>query len=144
MKITVAPVFTTLLLAIAVPTALAETDWLRAVTGSYRGDVSGEDYRDPVITEFFLTPEGTVVGSYLIVESSEDGISEPIDGESVGVVLGALTDCEAIMVAQLSCTWHDRYGSGSLKLTFDEDFSGFEGRWNLDSDPATYPWTGAR
>lgn len=136
MQLNSAFALTTLVVSLAVPAALAETLWLEQVPGSYSGKVSGEDYSDPVITEFFLTPEGNVLGSY--------AIAEPTDRAVTAWALGLLTDCEAIAIAQLNCTWRDRYGSGTLKLTFADDFASFEGRWNATSAVESYPWTGQR
>jgi len=136
MKFTPAPALIVLMVGLVAPSALAETGWLEQVPGSYSGEVSGEDYTDPVITEFILTPEGRILGSYVI--------AEPSDTEETELVLGLLTDCEAIAVPRLNCTWHDRYGSGSLKMTFADDFSSFEGRWNIASEVESYPWTGQR
>ena len=127
----------TLWLSLATPLALADsTGWVQQVPGAYSGQVSGGNYSAPIITEFILTTDGDLFGSYAILENA--GTAE------ADLALGVLTNCQANVDYQLSCTWHDRYGSGTLNLGFTEDLATFDGQWNADGETVIFPWTGER
>lgn len=68
----------------------------------------------------FLDERQTVTG--LLAETGDDG-----DGN-------ALTR---------SLLWQDKYGHGSLVITFTSDFSAFKGSWSADGK-AFFPWNGMR
>ncbi len=137
MKFAIASVLMPLLMgAAAVPSAI-EVPWSAvAMQGLYTGELSGEDYSAPVITELFLIDEDELLGSYFV--------EAPLDSETTELVLGVLSDCELVSSHRLNCLWSDRFGSGTLKLTFTEDYQSFEGQWSPDLENAAYPWGGER
>lgn len=118
-----------LLLSLA---ALAQdNEWLKQAVGSYRSQIESSSVHVPGTTEFLLTETGTLIGAYRMEEAS----SAP---------LGVLSQCETFDVRTIACTWTDKYGSGTLEVTFSEDFSSFVGQWNLQGQDARFAWSGAR
>lgn len=62
-------------------------------------------------------------------------------GESV---LGTLTKCQATQVRVMRCVWNDKYGTGSLEVTFSKSFSSFNGYWGEGISKPTFQWSGSR
>lgn len=55
-------------------------------------------------------------------------------------VEGDLKDCREVGTREMACKWKDSYGWGILKLTFSQDFSRFDGIWNLAGKRLSVEW----
>ena len=89
------------------------------------------------------TPEGTYTGTILsgdIVSVFTTFYPQPL-GEKKQIygtfmyqeedywVTGSLSDCQFNSDHQVLCHWHDKYGSGVMKVRFDRNFESFDGNW---------------
>lgn len=85
----------------------------------------------PAMTRIAQDKDMSLRGDYLMHESGGD-------------VPGKLSSCKPTGERGLRCRWTDKYGSGTLRVTFNEDFSAFEGTWSADGSTKNYAWNGAR
>lgn len=124
---------TVLFICGTVQTVRAEfaADWEVQVLGVYQSQIWGADEFLSGVTEFSQGREGFVEGRYTM----------NVQGE---VVPGRLSRCQSSQPLIMRCIWQDRYGTGSLELTFSEDFLGFEGYWGADDSTPDFPWMGSR
>ncbi|MEJ1158125.1 hypothetical protein [Prosthecomicrobium sp. N25] len=107
-------------------------DWLRLVPDAYDGEIySGKAFM-PGATEFQAGPDG-LSGRYAFTEPGAEAIE------------GTLERCTSPKPRVLLCRWRDRYGTGSLALTFEEGLQRFEGYWWADGQTKVRaPWWGRR
>lgn len=97
------------------------------IIGHYHGLCDGRD----IWTDLSVDDGGQLVGKY---HQKTDGGYQ-----------GTLSDCEMLNNRAFLFTWHDKYGVGSLKVLFDKNYSGFEGRWNTrNSGGGDLSWSGVR
>jgi len=126
--------------AIAASTAFTaqalDSGGIDPAAGSYVGWVAGTDYSEPVVTEWIVTPAGELVGSYAIVETP--------DTETENLLLGVLTNCTVTAARTVRCIWLDRYGEGTLEVSFAETYDRFEGQWRFAGESEQYLWTDER
>ncbi|MEO0868103.1 MAG: hypothetical protein AAFY17_06565, partial [Cyanobacteria bacterium J06642_11] len=104
-------------------------DWVDNIVGSYNSRIwNGVE---PVAgkTEFLMTENSTLIGSYVMDDPS-------------GLALGVLTECQPSEPRLLNCTWYDRYGTGDLDVRFSEDFVRFEGTWGSPEFSERFGWQG--
>ena len=112
--------------------ASAQTAWTGAIAGSYQGALVSGGKSVPVTTQLTLSAD-QVRGSYVFVE---DGSTR---------VTGTLESCAAVRAQVLSCKWRDRYGDGTLEMTFASDSRSFNGRWSASDEPGKWlAWSGRR
>ena len=111
--------------------AQSSTSWVEQSIGNYRSQIWNADNLVSGTTEFRKTGDGSLVGSYTINEQG-------------GVVLGTLSQCQAMQVRVMRCLWNDKYGTGNLEVTFSENFSSFNGYWGDESSEPTFRWSGSR
>ncbi|HNW93623.1 MAG TPA: hypothetical protein PKM88_12005 [bacterium] len=102
-----------------------------AVTGTYTGSLWSKSVVCPVTTTI-TQHEGVLSGSYVFVTGT---------GEEVP---GTLDSFRALGEDRITCTWHDRFGSGDLILDFSADGTTFAGRWRNSKHPEWHDWSGAR
>jgi len=99
--------------------------------GIYVGTVESSGQEAGVVTRLDPSSQG-LIGSYMFEE------------QNAGVQLGTLTDCKASASHQLSCTWHDFYGTGVLELNLSASGDEWLGRWRAANDPQWFMWNGKR
>ncbi len=109
-----------LLLATA-PRAMALDACFTESLGVWRGPVWNRIGLQTMETRFQLGPDGTLVGDYRI----HDNV--PFDG--------TLTEFHQTGPCQAEFTWHDRDGTGTVRIRFEPERGRFIGRWGA-SDPA--------
>jgi hypothetical protein len=110
----------------------AQTAWTGAIAGSYQGALMSGGKSMPVTTQLTVGAN-QVRGSYTFVE---DGSVQ---------VPGTLESCVPVRPQVLSCKWRDRYGDGTLEMTFASDSRSFNGRWSASDEPGKwYPWSGRK
>lgn len=110
---------------------------LNTPQGTYAGTIwSGE--RVPVFTTFYPQPLGDkkqIYGTFIYQEKDY-------------WVTGSLSDCQFHPDQQILCHWHDKYGSGVMKVRFDNNFESFEGNWGtycgIAPDASYLIWNGKR
>ncbi len=99
----------------------------------YSGTIrySGSGQHTWVNTKLWRTKEGRFVGSYR--SQAEDGIYS-----------GVLRELESVG-DRTDFSWKDRYGTGTLEVTFSEDGGSFSGKYtNENHDDYTGSWSGER
>lgn len=106
-------------------------EWHRQLTGVYDGTLISGGAEERVTTRLLSQPDGRVVGVYFYtVRDSND--------------TGSLTDCRADGFGDLSCIWTDKFGSGPLRLRFNDDLDAFTGNWGTNRIEPDYFWNGKR
>lgn len=120
----------TLILVAFTVSAAEDSDFSR-MAGRYVGEVFNGGDMDPVVTTFFITPDGRLKGNYV----AEDEIE---------IVEGTVSNVFNIEGRTYSFEWTDKYGEGQAVLVFSEDFSSFKGFWTDNSGSDQLPWSGTR
>ncbi|MEO1592723.1 MAG: hypothetical protein AAFU71_15720 [Cyanobacteria bacterium J06632_22] len=111
--------------------AQSRAKWLQQTTGSYQSTIQ-HDNSQMAGTTTFQKRGNRIEGTYTI-------------NEPTGTVSGTLTNCRAVETLTVLCAWEDSYGTGSLKATFTNNFSGFEGDWWIaGAGDFLYPWDGSK
>ena len=111
---------------------LGGRDWPSMVSGVYTGVIYSSGRSCPGVTYVSRDARGALSGRYEFTE--EDGTQ----------VEGKLDTFEALARPTLRCRWTDKYGSGSLSMSFDGAVTSFDGWWNADGSRQRYPWNGSR
>ncbi len=104
-----------------------------AFVGTYRGSLWSGDGDLPSITTLKIGADLVLSGEYSFIEQTGQTTS------------GSLDACQ-IEMRVLICEWHDRYGTGVLKMEFDPSLCAFQGQWttaNLVSTGWSY-WNGSK
>ena len=112
---------------------LGHTENKHTSSQKYWGEILNGEKLQPVVTHFTRTTTGQLTGTYLM--GDEDGNEET-------VVTGKLSDCLGDATAVLTCQWHDKYGSGFLRIMFSSDYKSFTGYWGVHQKMTLYPWNG--
>jgi hypothetical protein len=107
------------------------SNWLRKAVGSYQSKIWSSGNLISGKTEFRKTNDSSLEGSYMMNEKEES-------------VSGKLSQCQAIQLRVMRCAWNDKYGTGSLEITFSENFSTFNGYWGEGSSEPVFRWSGSR
>lgn len=129
-----ASALTTLLFAGATTVETSEQAapaWFSRVTGRYQSQIYNQNDLTTGTTEFSRDKTGALVGNYFMDEA---GVLVP----------GRLSQCQAVQVQVLRCRWFDKYGTGTLEVTFTEDFTSFTGLWGDQEAPPEHVWNGQR
>jgi len=71
-------------------------------------------------TEFYIDVHGAQAGKYYIFEHQKLKLE------------GKLEQFKVLDQHTVMANWHDKYGTGKLKMKFSPDFSSFEGKWLPD------------
>ena len=124
-----------LLLAVLIASSLAQAnaqsqvDWLDKIAGQYRGQLRDGDGVKPVLTTLYRrSVVAQLGGEYLFGDER---------------VPGKLQACSPVGPLALRCVWVDKFGKGTLELTFDDTLTAFEGRWPHERAPQLwFPWNG--
>lgn len=120
----------TLILASFTVHAEENSDFSR-MAGKYVGEVFNGNDMDPVVTTFFVTPDGRLKGNYV----AEDEIE---------IVDGTISNAFNVEGRTYSFEWTDKYGEGIAVLVFSEDYNSFTGYWTDSSGSTEQPWSGTR
>ena len=115
------------------PIALAQAPWTGTIAGQYQGTlVSGSD-TVPVTTQLSGASGQAIRGSYTFTEPGNVKIT------------GSLESCAVLRPQVLSCKWRDKYGDGTLEMTFTSDGRSFAGRWSASDQPGKWlAWSGRK
>ena len=108
-----------------------DTDLLAKFAGTFNGSLFSGSDMDPVITSFTLNKQGELSGKYAM-------------GEEEGLEVGTLKDIHIESAFSISMTWKDKYGEGTLRILFSEDYQVFWGFWGDSETPAALTWNGIR
>lgn len=111
--------------------AQSSSDWVEQSLGNYQSQILNGSSLVSGTTEFRKTREGSLEGSYTMDEQGK-------------VVLGTLSQCQAMQVRVMRCIWSDKYGTGNLEVTFSENFSSFNGYWGEQRSEPVFRWSGSR
>jgi len=107
---------------------------LNTPEGTYTGTIFSGDIV-PVFTTFYPKPLGDkkqIYGTFMYQERDY-------------WVTGSLSDCQFNSDYQILCHWHDKYGSGVMKVHFDNQFESFDGNWGTYCGmESNFVWTGKR
>jgi hypothetical protein len=110
-----------LVLLAPAPQAMALDACFTQSLGPWRGPVWNRVGLQTMETRFHAGPDGTLEGDYRIHDA------EAFDGTLTG--FRQTGPCEADFI------WHDRDGSGTVRIRFEPERGRFIGRWGA-SDPA--------
>ncbi len=108
-----------------------DADLLAKFAGTFEGSLFNGSDMDPVITSFSLNDKGELSGKYAM-------------GEEKSIELGTLEDIHIESAYSISMTWKDKYGEGTLRILFSEDYQVFWGFWGDSETPAAITWNGLR
>ena len=111
----------TLFTLLLVSPSFAEDDFAIQLVGTYKGEIWSNSLK-PGTTTFSVDSNNVVTGVYSFQDGSntEKGTLDHCERKS---------NWEKLQKNKLSCVWHDKYGSGTLDITFSSDFSSFSGLW---------------
>jgi hypothetical protein len=104
---------------------------VKQALGTYQSQIWSGGSLVSGTTEFRKTSDGSLEGSYKMNETGKS-------------VLGTLTQCQATQIQVMRCVWNDKYGTGSLEVTFSESFSSFNGYWGEGTSVPAFRWSGSR
>ncbi len=105
--------------------------WMAQALGSYKSQIWSAGVLLPGTTTFSQASDGSLAGSYTMNELGK-------------LVPGTLNQCRVMRARVTRCIWTDKYGTGTLEVTFSESFSSFNGYWGVDSAKPEFRWNGAR
>ena len=112
----------------AVAAALTAQD----IVGTYRGELWSDGVMRDATTRFYLDSEGRLTGAY---DYDEDGTTQA----------GILIKPQISTSGEVTFIWQDKFGFGTLTISFFKDFSQFAGMWSTLEDGAdAFPWFGKR
>jgi hypothetical protein len=116
-------------LLLAAILAFTQVSWASPIGGAYCGKaISNGEWVD-VVTRLKTGQDGLLTGTY---EFDDQGEMAP----------GTLRETSKASEDARVLTWVDRYGSGTVVLTFTPDRTSFRGFWGLDGDLPSLGWNG--
>lgn len=98
--------------------------------GKYRGRVISQGKELPVVTTLYRDKKKQIVGRYIIIEGKE-------------LTKGTLTGFKSTGRFEGEFTWSDKFGQGTLRLTFASDLESFDGYWGVNQR-TNFRWNGDR
>src|SRR5215468_3977634 len=111
-------IFTTLLTLSALHGAIAPAVATEDIAGKYCGTAWSGGELVEVVTTLMTGPNGLLVGSY---EFADQGKTTP----------GTLREYLKQDDDKRTLIWVDKYGTGQLVVTFDQNRGSFSGGWNV-------------
>lgn len=105
--------------------------WTAQALGSYKSQIWSAGMLLPGTTTFSQASDGSLAGRYTMNELGK-------------TVPGTLSQCRVMRARVTRCIWTDKYGTGTLEVTFNEGFSSFDGYWGLASSKPEFRWSGSR
>ena len=109
----------------------AENTLFNKIQGVYAGQIASGEEMVPVLTAFTIDKKGVLIGAYAMDEVE-------------GLEIGALTVLKKESPYTVSMRWHDKYGTGTVRLLFSEDYVLFSGFWGYEDSPASLYWDGEK
>lgn len=104
----------------------------KLMVGKFKGTCeAGDKSTFPVETELVSLSDGWMSGSYIMHLQG--------DGRQEGTLL-----ISSIKGRDAKFTWKDKYGTGTLSVTFNKDFSDFTGSWSNSNSKGGGAWSGHR
>ena len=100
-------------------------------TVTYCGTLLSGRATTDVVTTVQFKGQTDLVGTYKFLENGK-----PVDG--------TLVTKDVINIHQVVLLWTDKYGEGSLAVSFSDDFDSFDGKWGSGSEVPTHPWQGKK
>ncbi|MDP2153951.1 MAG: hypothetical protein Q8J66_09880 [Methylotenera sp.] len=104
---------------------------LQNLSGTYIGQVVSV-INIPIKTEFSVNDKGVRSGQYVMTE--QDGT----------LVSGTLDEFKQEGPYTLLVSWHDKYGSGKLRMLFSQQQLLFKGLWGHHADSTLMRWDGVK
>lgn len=101
-----------------------------APSGRYCGLILSGGFLEPSVTDLVTDRDGKVSGSY---EFRNSGKLESGKLSEIATGVGERTRV---------LTWSDKFGSGRLVVTFNPEFSHFEGKWGSRNAEPNAHWSG--
>jgi hypothetical protein len=99
--------------------------------GRYCGTLASSGEVVDASIEFTLTPDGRLKGTY--------------EFDDLGTVTkGTLYERTSGAGPTHTLEWLDKYGTGTLTITFDESMDSFSGKWGQEGEAPDQPWDGKR
>lgn len=123
--------FAASIMGLAMVVVLAGTAAAQTIEGRFCGRLASGAEIVNAVTELRTTADGRLSGSYTF----DDG------GTASS---GTLSELEAGEGRTRRLVWRDRYGSGTLVITFDQSLETFRGRWGPGRSEPNAPWDGRR
>ena len=120
-----------ILLTILFASASTQASYSNERTLTYCGTLFSVDALTDAVTTIQFRGEANLAGTYKFLE----------DGSPV---FGTLVPKSPIKDHQAILLWNDKYGSGSLAVTFSENFESFEGKWGAGNEVPGNLWQGKK
>jgi hypothetical protein len=120
-----------LLLAALFVSVSVRTSYADENTVTYCGTLLSGTAITDVVTTVQFKGQTDLAGTYKFLEN----------GKPIG---GTLVTKDVINNHQVVLLWTDKYGEGSLAVSFSEDFDSFDGKWGTGSEAPTNPWQGKK
>lgn len=105
--------------------------WIVQALGSYESQIWSASMLLPGTTTFSQASDGSLAGRYTMNELGK-------------TVPGTLSQCRVMRARVARCIWTDKYGTGTLEVTFNKGFSSFDGYWGSASSKPEFRWSGSR
>ena len=112
------------------PQAHPATEWPECVSGTFSGKIEAAGQKLTSETRF-LVEDQTVNGTYSFAYKGE-------------TVEGTLSSARLEKGRSIRFQWQDKFGTGTLITSFNEDCSEFTGKWGSEGKQPTQSWTGKR
>lgn len=119
------------ILTFSIPAFSSNDEALSNIAGVYAGSLLSNGDMLPVTTHFTLSDQGELTGTYELIEE---------DGSEAGTLKNINVNSDFF----LTMTWEDKYGEGTLRVLFSEDYSVFKGFWGDSGNLITLDWDGAK
>ena len=120
-----------LLLAALFVSVSVRTSYADENTVTYCGTLLSGTAATDVVTTVQFKGQTDLVGTYRFLENGKP-------------VVGTLVAKDVINIHQVVLLWTDKYGEGSLAVSFSEDFDSFDGKWGSGNDVPTKTWQGKK
>ena len=115
--------------ALLVSTATARADTI--VEGLYCGIAMSGGEHVEVRTRFTTLADGLLEGTYDFADQGK-------------TTSGKLREYAKTSDRERTLIWVDRYGTGQLKITFDQTGGSFDGMWGIKTTAPAFRWDGKR
>ena len=118
-------------LVLSIPAFSNDNETLSNISGVFEGNLLSNQKLLPVETRFNLTDQGNLTGTYVMTEEG-------------GTETGKFKNIKLDSDYSLTMTWVDKYGEGTLRVLFSEDYSTFKGFWGDSVNSIGLDWDGDR
>lgn len=119
-----------IMLLVSFPSYSNDVTVLENIIGSFEGSVFSNSVY-PIVTNFKFNEKGEISGTYIFEEES-------------GPTEGSLRNIKSESAFSFLMVWEDKYGKGTLRILFSEDYQAFKGFWGDSQTPVTLLWDGVK